>query len=234
MKDKPIYCPKCKDRIPGGIGMCPTCGGPPVYLLHGIKPQEAANNPWAQNAIIAALVVILAVILARVVYPNLPVKVERTEITACAGSNQEISRLVYTDVITRKRLDGYQNESTRYVECDSPGVSKSTATAKVVVNSGQSDNPGDPTGWSDELPEIRKGMSHSQVMSAWGEPIAIERIVTGDNRVERWLYGDPLYGIKITDRYVDFTGDGVARAFYSNGLSRLHKKVIEERRSGRY
>ena len=57
-------------------------------------------------------------------------------------------------------------------------------------------------------PDVEPGMTHGQVMSAWGRPQETGTIPRDGTRFERWYFGDPIYNIDVGTRYVEFGPDG--------------------------
>ncbi len=77
---------------------------------------------------------------------------------------------------------------------------------------------------------LLKGMNYEQVVSAIGEPVAKDIISKGAKILERWRYGDPLYGIPI-GRYVVFSHGELVEFYEFPELVRLYGIVVEDRAS---
>lgn len=231
--NRPVYCPKCKELIPDGRGRCPTCGGSPVYLLEIGRPPEKKVDTSIQNMAIIALSVLLVVVGFRfVLYPNLPVVVEQTIVSVCSESDKIVEEKIISHKTTRNQASNFQVYTRKMVDCneDSSDNYDSLSTNDIEIKRDSAVKPRG-SGYGDDIAYIKKDMTHSQVLTSWGEPLAVEKMEINDKRVERWVYGDPLYGIRVTSRYVDFHGDAVGELYLEREMLELYENVIAERRS---
>lgn len=75
---------------------------------------------------------------------------------------------------------------------------------------------------------LLKGMNYEQVISAIGEPVHKDIMAKGAKILERWRYGDPLYGIPI-NRYAVFSHGELVEFYEFPELVKLHGKIVEAR-----
>ncbi len=75
---------------------------------------------------------------------------------------------------------------------------------------------------------LLRGMNYEQVVSAIGEPLGKDIMSKGAKMLERWRYGDPLYGIPIA-RYVIFSHGELVEYYEFPELVKLYGKVVEDR-----
>lgn len=229
---RPVYCPRCKELIPGGRGRCPSCGGSPVYLLEiGHAPKNVEAPPLQNFVIILLSVIIVALGFALIVQPNLPVNVSRNVEVVCSVSGKQVEMKTETTKVRRKDAGAYETYVRQTVECEGDVAEGFGVKNGDIVISRDNFAVQTGKGYGDDVAYIRKDMTHSQVLSLWGEPLAVEKLMFDDHNVERWVYGDPLYGIRITGRYVDFDGDTVGQLFLEKEMFNLYQDVVAERRA---
>lgn len=183
--------------------------------------------------IIALSVLLVAVVFRFIVYPNLPVVVEQTVVSVCSDTGKIHEENVVSRKVPRNQSGSLEIYTKKMVICDEAGGedNNDVLLIKDIVIKRDSAAGTVGSGYGDDIAYIKKDMTHSQVLTSWGEPLAVEKMVISDKRVERWVYGDPLYGIKITGRYVDFHGDTVGQLSLEKEMLSLYENVIAERRA---
>ncbi len=83
--------------------------------------------------------------------------------------------------------------------------------------------------WYISHKELARNMSPEMVTSSWGRPTARVSVMKNGSAIERWEYGDPLYGIPLTDRHADFQDGGLTYFSTNKILDDLYLDILNER-----
>ncbi len=252
-------CRYCGREVGVTEWQCPACGKALVAQLHinKEKPAKPTQNTSGPGLIVVGLLIAIFVFLAYQswVYPNMMVDVEVGEVEVCVGTGERRVKYIERKKVRRKEAQLPRNSVRElYINCESGSKVASVSSDALAEVSDISDAARQRTSATEQddlaatpdrggerppaaaadLPyePLDLNMTNEAVVSAWGAPLKVEYMVKGSVEVERWYYGDPLYGLLIFERYVDFKNGRVIGFHTDTELTNLYEQVLAERREG--
>jgi len=236
-------CSKCRAPLPRGVDRCPRCEGGYKAARNRFSGQ-ASGTPYFYAAllfVLCAASVILFVYIASLRNPTSSVLTGTMK--RCPADGKEYDLKVRRVIVPRGDENNYGIAVIEECESESLDKALSSGDDKAIEKMGVKSIINDPR--TAELlranPDwdpvkafyssrglLLKGMNYEQVVAAIGEPVAKDIISKGAKMLERWRYGDPLYGIPI-GRYVMFSHGELVEYYEFPELVRLYGKVVEDR-----
>ncbi|MFA6448093.1 MAG: hypothetical protein WCX65_01375 [bacterium] len=224
-------CTKCYRTIPADRTRCPWCGD-----RSGEKERAFSH---ADERLAYALLIIMFFGLAaggywhryyykKFVYPNEMVPVKTGSFKRCPVNGIDYDLKIETIAVPRSDEGKYSVKKIEscppevFLRPVNPGI-KDMRNKLVDVELLRNDeraravkriypNMNRVSAWYVGRRILALGMNKQQVLIVLGRPTSEEYFARDGKRVERWGYGDPVYGLAVSNRYADFQ-DGKLAAF---------------------
>ena len=217
MSKKPYYCGKCNRRYRTRSKYCPHCGAYVSIPLSERLTDEVYKSPYEISlkawAIVCAIFLIVGIetfFAARAFLKRIHGRPQAKAAAAPPAAQPEemvdvkFGTLVICDPCGIVAEDNTGVIRVRKSNADKQKVTKiHTAECDLCGGYVFDDNYPPPQGQS-----LRIGMEKHLVWILWGKPIRQVFTTRNGEPIERWYFGDPVFGISSASRYVDFNSFG--------------------------
>lgn len=230
---------------PGRKGAPIRGGGPPEAVAgkpegrlprYYYDPEKKKRILLSIFAIIVLSSALFFIVYIRFIRPNMTVTVQTGSRKFCPVNKTYYDERIEEKKVPRKNKELYRIKTTKacppslirdsaIVDLEALGKDEK---AKITLERRPDWKPS--AAWFAAHGKPAIGMTKRQVISAWGEPLYTEYLYKGGGIIERLYFGDPLYGMFVSNRYADFKKDALVNFSTNAELEKLYVKIMKQRR----
>lgn len=201
----------------------------PQYYLEKYDPERKKRILLSIFAIIVLSSALFFIVYIRFIRPNMTVTVQTGSRKFCPVNKTYYDERIEEKKVPRKDKELYRIKTTK--ACPPWIILGKDEKAKITLERRPDWKPS--AAWFAAIGNNGKpaiGITKRQVISAWGEPLYTEYLFKGGGVVERLYFGDPLYGLFVSNRYADFKKDALVNFSTNAELEKLYVKIMKQRR----